>query len=361
MPQILSPKLRSKYIAMSDVLERTVQKCGEDKNIIGAAVFGSFVTGGITEESDLDLLIIRSDDAKFKKAEREIQGIRLESNVWSRSVFEKSFTVEGTNLGQDGFVFEVMRTCRILHDSFGLLARLKEYAVTHTIPEGCITPVLKKAHERLDRARNLLNERQLEAAELEARMASEDIVSISLVRQNITKIIVPKLYLPQLRSHLPKLYEFFRGLHRLEVISREDVEDAINMITEWRERCLSEIKLRGREDWFNEETMQGGATRGAATELRNAIDCLRAGDLEAALMQARYSAILLTSPVVLLNFNTRGRPSERLLKLVSAGDTYMDSLRRVMKFRNDGNELSRLIHEAKEMVCYPTQAHEGNQ
>lgn len=75
----------------------------------------------------------------------------------------------------------------------------------------------------------------------------------------------------------------------------------------------------------------------AQTELSNAQDCLENGDLEAATLQIRYSALFLMSFILRLHQGTPSNaPSRRLAELLQSRHPYGDVVKFVMNF--SGNE-----------------------
>jgi len=331
---------------MSVLLEDFVQRESQNESVVGILVFGSFVKGGVRATSDLDLLVMREDIEEYSRTRQTEKGILLEIHRWPLKIFAKPFSGESGNPFTDAFCFDVMRRGRILYDLKGALRQFKRYAQTHKFPSSHVKSFVDKAHESLRLAKILLEKKELEGAELELRKASEELARAILLETDVLEIIPPKCYLPHLRKTL-SFYSTFREVHNLENLSKDEIEAAIQNISEWRERMVEEIRRAGKEDWVK----LGGAIHGAQSELSNAQDCLMNGDLEAAVLQVRYSAMLVASPIVrLLQGTSANTPSMRYMRILQSKHPYGYALKSVMNFSNDKRRMKEQIEILEDTI-----------
>ena len=226
-----------------------------------------------------------------------------------------------------------------------LLRGIKQYSQTHRLPYSYITALERIAMKRLKRAAHLLGEGEIEGTEFEIRLASEDIVRAFLLEKNIPEINPPKIYLPQLRTNLPSIHSLFAKIHNLEEIRRIDVELAILKCSKWIKEIDSSItKIRFKEIMQN-----------ARKELENATDCLSSGDLEAGIMQARYSAII-SMPLVdssmdeIRNDIMKYPLSHQYTKLAEIENTYTKMLRDVMNLFSNKKMLKDHIKVLRNII-----------
>jgi len=321
---------------MSHLLEDFVQQEGQKEGVVGILVFGSFVRGDVRETSDLDILVLREDAEEYSRMRRREDGVLLEIHVWPLKLFCGPFLGKMGDPFSDAFSLGVMRVGRILYDPRGILQKFKDQAKTHRFPLSHIRSIAERAHRGLRLAEELLTRRELEGAELEIRRAAEDLARAVLLERDVLEIIPPKSYLPHLREEAPEFYSAFRTIHNLKNIRRETIAATLQLISEWRERTVEAILREGKKDWLR----LGTAIRGAQTELSNARDCLESGDLEAAVLQARYSAVLVASPIFRL---LRGKPadtrSDLYVELRQTGHPYVEVIRFVMEFSCDERRL----------------------
>jgi len=196
-------------------------------------------------------------------------------------------------------------------------------------------------------AQSHLEKRRLEGAELEVRRAAEELARALLLERDVLEIIPPKIYLPHLRKEVPRFYSIFCQVHNLRSVQRKNVEAAIQDISIWQERIVEEIRKTGEEDLLK----QGEAIYGAQTELTNAQDCLENGDLEAAMLQARYSAIFVMSSVLRLLKGKSGKIlSFRYIELLQSGHPYGNVVKSVMDFLPDKRRLDEQIKMLRNII-----------
>jgi len=327
---------------MSELVMDFVQKESQVEGVVGIVVFGSFVKAEVRETSDIDLLVLMEDAEAYSRTRQRANGILLEVYRWSLDFFGKPFQSEPVNAFQDAFCFAVMRSGRILYDPKGILHEFKRYAQTHKLSYSHLESLLERAEKSLDLAQNHLEKRKLEGAGIEIRRAAEELARALLLEMDILEIIPPKIYLPHIRKEIPTFYRTFCEIHNVEMIQREKVEAVIQHISRWRERIVKEIHRIGKEDWLE----QGGAIHGAQTELTNAQDCLENEDLEAAILQARYSAMLLMSPTLSILQGSRksaNPPSTRYYELLQSRHPYRHIVTSVMNFSRDRRRLEGYI------------------
>ncbi|MFB0504553.1 MAG: nucleotidyltransferase domain-containing protein [Candidatus Bathyarchaeia archaeon] len=332
---------------MSEIVEDFVQQVSQAEAVVGIVVFGSFVNGKVRETSDLDLLVLGEDIEEYSRTRRREKGILLEIYRWPLEFFGKPFLDESTNVFQDAFCFAVMRKGRIVYDPKGILDQFKRHAQTHRLPYSHLRSLVERADSSLRLARSHLEKRRLEGAELEVRRAAEELGRALLLERDFLEIIPPKIYLPHLRKEVPGFYSIFCEVHNLRSIQRKDVEAAIQQVSTWQGRIVEEIRKTGKEDLLK----QGEAIYGAQTELTNAQDCLENGDLEAAMLQARYSAIFVMSSVLRL---LKGRSGKILIfcymELLRSRHPYGEVLKSVMDFLPDRRRLREHIEILRNII-----------
>ena len=325
---------------MSDLVEDFVRQESQNKEVVGILVFGSFAKGKVRETSDLDLLVVGKDTEGHSRTRQTRKGIPLEIHRWPLKVFGKPFSGDLGNVLSDAFIFEVMRHGKIVYDPKGILQRFKTHAQTHRLPRSHMKSLLEQACKSLQFARNLLEKKELEGAELETRKAAEEIAKVVLLEKDVTEIVPPKNYVPNLRNIAPDFYGVFREVHNLGFIRRNEVESAVQQISNWREKIAEEARSKGKADWLK----WGKPLHGAKTELFNAQDCIESRDLDAAMLQARYSAMLITSPILrLLQGTSPNAPSMRYIELVQNKHPYRNIINSVMNFSHNEQRIKKHI------------------
>ena len=332
---------------MSELVRDFVKEESQSEEVIGIVAFGSFARGIVQESSDVDLLVLREDVERYSRMRQNVKGVLLEIHRWPAKMFSTPFTGGQSNVFQDAFCLAVMRDGRIIYDPKGILRRYKRHAQTHRLLRTRISSLASKAQSSLILAQNLLEKGKVDGAEIEIRRAAEELARVLLLESDVLEIVSPKYYLPHLRNESPDFYRTFREVHNLEKIHRDEAEAAIQRVSKWLGMIVDEFRRMGKEKWLK----QGGAVRGGQSELSNARDCLENGDLEGAILQARYSAILLVSPVLRL---TEGRsadaPSKRYIKLIQKRHPYGDVVKYVMNFSRDKRRVEEHIKTLRKIA-----------
>ena len=332
---------------MSEIVRDFVEQESQAEAVVGIVVFGSFVKGKVRETSDLDLLVLREDVEGYSRTRQREKGILLEIDNWSLEFFSRPFLDQKVNVFQHAFCLAVMRNGTALYDPKGILCRFKKYAQTHRLPYSHLRWLVERAEKSLYLAENHLEKKRLEGAELEIRRAAEELARALLLERDVLEIIPPKIYLPHLRKEVPRFYRIFREVHNLKSVHSRDVEAAIQQVSIWQERIVEEIRRTGEEDLLK----QGGAIYGAQTELTNAQDCLENGDLEAAMLQTRYSAIFVMSSVLRLLKGRSGKIlSFRYLELLRSRHPYGNVVKSVMDFLPDKRRLGERIEILRNII-----------
>lgn len=330
---------------MSNLVENFVLRESQVEGIVGILVFGSFVKGKVRMKSDLDFLVLMEESEENLRIKKRENGFLLEIYRWPISLFYKTILGERGDVFSNAFLFEVMRTGRILYDPKRILQKIKRYAQTHKLSYSHMKSLIKKANKSLHLAENLLICRQLEGAEIEIRKSSEGIARVMLLEKDILEINPPKIYLPHLRNKEPEFYIIFSEVHNLKKLNRNKIEVAIQIISGWCERVVKDAPL------ISEKYGLKGLIINAQTELSNAQDCLEKGDLEVATLQVRYSAFFLMSFMLRLHQDEFSEfPGRRSAELLHSKHPYGEVVRFVMNFSRNKNILNKHVGILKEII-----------
>jgi len=336
--------LPTAFERMSRLLEDFVQLESQDRRVAGILFFGSFVKGKVRATSDLDLLVLHRDIDEYSRTRQIKNGTYFEVHRWPLATFARPFSGRSGGAFQDAFCFEVMRNGRILYDPEGVLQRFRIYAQTHRLPLSHAEWFVQRAQRNLRLADSLLKAAELEGAELELRKAAEELARAVLLENDVLELIPPKNLVPSLRDKASGFYGTFRAVHNIEKIDVEDVEVAIHEVSHWVDRTAEEIRCQGRQDLLK----LGSTVHGSRTELLNARDCLENGDIEAAVLEVRYSAMLLASFIVTMiqgsGSGSQSRTqSDRYVLLARSSHPFAETLKAIMNFSRDKTKLRKHI------------------
>lgn len=122
------------------------------------------------------------------------------------------------------------------------------------------------------------------------------------------------------------------------MFNQSKIEIALKIISDWCDRSVKEVHRKNDIIWLE------GFIINARNELSNALDCLQNGDLEAATLQLRYSALFLMFFILHANIKTiTNAPSKRLIHLLQSKHPFGPVMQFVMDFTGEEKRLKKYL------------------
>ncbi len=243
------------------------------EDVAGVVLFGSFAKGKVDELSDLDIALIVKG-GKLGLEEKFIDGIRVE--IWRYDIkhFLHTFEDEEYRRRSDSWFISslwirLLREGLILEDPYGLLSGWKRKALEWRWRKEEITPLIMKAESCLDVAIKAYSRGRLFEGVVALRDCCYNLANAQIMACNRIPSVRPKDIYREV-EHLG-FKKFFDSIQGLEGLERSRIEHMLSNLEKLLERVWKE-------------------SRGARTEYENAVKSLARGELEVALLNARYSA-----------------------------------------------------------------------
>ncbi|MGQ9515226.1 MAG: nucleotidyltransferase domain-containing protein [Thermoproteota archaeon] len=257
------------------------------KKIVGIFLFGSSVSGGSDEESDVDIGLVYEDHRiREGREERIIDGIRVDICHYPLQRLSKIFDGEDSRGDRDTWFnsslwLGLMRGCYIVEDPLGLLQRWKEAALMWSWREDEIEPLKRIYLKNLTAANLFIGERKVLESLIFLREALIAAVYVRLMKRNLIPYWDPRF--------------LYRSL-----ISTREVSDLANLYTRLNDLDFIDAKLLRsllkRLRFYIEE--EGKKHSGVTTHFHNALDGYWRRQYAIGLLSARLSAFLLALRII---------------------------------------------------------------
>ena len=276
-------------------LEDTVSEWKQHKNVKGIFVYGSYVKGTITANSDLDIGIIwDGEDAPVRLMSTHKEVI---IDMVFMTIAEVEAVLEGTS--KDVFkISEVVnrfRSSKILHDTKNMLKNWQNSVRHYVWSDEVINIVKGLALEELSRAEKSLKEEDYESAIYEARDGLLQLGRVIVMTNNIFTLHRPAEVLTEIRMLDPMTYKLFLRTFKLKEMNEPKLLKILEEIKEWldkTERRLGEVTSDAQLIKSTELLAQ------AQREQNGAVVLTYSGDNELAVMEMRQAACTLGRTLV---------------------------------------------------------------
>lgn len=279
-------------------LKDTVSEWKQNKNVKGIFVYGSYVKGTITANSDLDIGIIwEGDDAPVRL-------MSTHKEVIIDMVFMTTKEVEAVLEGTSKDVFKIsevvnrLRSSKILHDTKHLLKDWQNSVQHYIWSDDVINKVKGLALEELSRAEKFLEDEDYVSAIYEARDGLLQLGRIIVMTNNIFTLHKPAEVLTEIRMLDPMTYKLFLRTFKLKGMNEPKLIKILDEIKEWLDKTEKHLEEITSDTQFIESTE---LLAQAQREQNGAVVLTYAGDYELAVMEMRKAACTLGRALVAIN------------------------------------------------------------
>ncbi|MGY5873352.1 MAG: nucleotidyltransferase domain-containing protein [Candidatus Thorarchaeota archaeon] len=282
-------------------LQDTVKEWKQNPNVKGIFVYGSFVQGTITANSDLDIGIIWDGD------EAPVRLMSTHKEVVIDMVFMTINDVEMVLAGDSKDVFKIsevvnrLRTSRVLHDTDKVLQDWQKSVQQYVWSDEVINDVKKLALEELTRAKKFLDDEDYESAIYEARDGLLYLGRVIVMTNNIFTMHKPAEVLTEIRMLDPITYKLFLRTFKLKGMDEAKLLKILEEIKEWLEK--TEISL-GEATSDSQALKATGLLAQAQREHHGAQGLTYANDYELAVLEMRQATCTLGRTMVALKGQT---------------------------------------------------------
>jgi len=237
------PDIRKRF---TDALKDTVNEWKPHKNVKGIFVYGSYVRGTATANSDLDICIVWDADeapVRLMSTHKEVLVDMVFMTVKEvESVFEE-ITKDVTKISE---VINRLKNSLVMHDKDGLVNDWQKKAANYVWSEESISQVKKLAMEYLERAKRFAEEDEAPSAIFEMREGIFNLGRVILMVNNNFLILKPAEVLTEVRLLDPMTYSLFLRAFKLKGMDEPKLLAVLNDLRQWlgiAESRVGDVKL----------------------------------------------------------------------------------------------------------------------
>lgn len=283
----------------NEVIDDTVKEWKCHSNVKGIFVYGSYVRGTITANSDLDICII------WEGTEAPVRLMSTHKEVVVDMAFMTTSEIESVLDGSTRDIMNIsevvnrLRTSKVLYDTKSIVEEWRTSAQKYVWSDSVISDVKKVALEFLARAEKYLEDGDVKSAIYEAREGLFHLGRIIVMTNNIFTMLKPAEVLTEVRMLDPMTYQLFIRTFKLKGMDEPKLLSILKEIHEWldkTEKLLEDISVD------NIAVKVTGLLAQAQREYRGSLSLTYGGDYELAVLEMRQAACTLGKVMV----NIRG-------------------------------------------------------
>ncbi|TFG31628.1 nucleotidyltransferase domain-containing protein [Candidatus Thorarchaeota archaeon] len=284
-----------------EVLDDTVREWKDYSNVKGVFVYGSYVRGTITANSDLDICFI------WDGTEAPVRLMSTHKEVLVDMVFMTVSEIESVLDGSTKEVLKIsevvnrLRTAKVLRDTDNMLETWIRTAKQYVWPDSVISEVKRRALECFSQAKKYVDEGDNESAIYDAREGLFQLGRVTVMTNNIFSMLKPAEVLTEVRMLDPITYQLFLRTYKLKGMDEPKLLSILREINEWL------VKAETLLEQFETETLAIKVTSllaQAQREYHGALGLTYGGDYELAVLEMRQAACTLGRTMVILRSGT---------------------------------------------------------
>ncbi len=276
-------------------LKDTVSEWKQNKNVKGIFVYGSYVKGTITANSDLDIGIIwDGNDAPVRLMSSHKEVI---IDMVFMTVKEVEAVLDGTlkDVFKISEVVNRFRSSKILHDTKNMLKNWQDSVMHYVWSDEVINKVKGLALEELERAERFLEKEDYESAIYEARDGLLQLGRVIVITNNIFTLHRPAEVLSEIRMLDPMTYKLFLRTFKLKGMNEPKLLKILEEIKEWLDKTERRLEEVPSDTQLMESTE---LLAQAQREQNGALGLTYSGDYELAVMEMRQATCTLGRALV---------------------------------------------------------------
>ncbi|MGY5860341.1 MAG: nucleotidyltransferase domain-containing protein [Candidatus Thorarchaeota archaeon] len=282
-------------------LKDTVKEWKQNANVKGIFVYGSYVQGTITANSDLDIGIIwEGDDAPVRL-------MSTHKEVVIDMVFMTINEIEAVLDGTSKDVYKIsevvnrFRTSKILHDTKKMLENWQTSVMQYMWSDEVINNVKNLALDELSRGEKFVEEEDFESAIYEVRDGLLHVGRTIVMTNNIFTLHKPAEVLTEIRMLDPMIYKLFLRTFKLKGMNEPKLLKILEEIKEWLEKTEEQLKEIISDSQLLEAT---GLLAQAQREHHGAQGLTYSGEYELAVLEMHQSTCTLGRAMVAIKGET---------------------------------------------------------
>ena len=281
----------------TDALKDTVNEWKNHKNVKGIFVYGSYVKGTATANSDLDICIVWGADeapVRLMSTHKEVLVDMVFMTVKEvESVFE-GVTKDVTTISE---VINRLRNSLVMHDTKGMVSAWQKKTVNYIWSEESISQIKNEAMEYLERAKRFAEEDDGPSAIFEMRQGICNLGRMILMVNNNFLILKPAEVLTEVRMLDPMTYSLFLRAFKLKGMDEPKLLAVLNDLRQWLDAAEERISSVTVDE---QALLATGLLSQAQREYHGSLGLTYNGDYELAVLEMRQAACSLGRTLITL-------------------------------------------------------------
>ena len=280
-----------------EVVNDTVKEWKDHSNVVGIFVYGSYVRGTLTANSDLDIAIIWRDDETPVRLLSTHKEVRVDMVFMTVSEIEAVLDGTTTDVLKISEVINRLRTSKVLHDKGKILEDWRARSQRYTWSDAVIDDAKKKAFELLSRANEYVVKGDGASAIYTVREGLFYLGRVIVMRSNIFTMLKPAEILTEIRMLDPITYQLFLRTFKLKGLDEPKLLSILREIKKWMDKAEQLLEESTIESIAMKTT---GLLAQAQREYHGALNLTYGGDYELAVLEMRQATCTLGRAIAIL-------------------------------------------------------------
>ena len=280
-------------------LQDTVKEFEINENVKGIYVYGSYVHGNLTPNSDLDLCVVWEAAEAPVRLLAEHKAVRVDMMFVTPATLEDVLTHNIDDAFKIAQVVGMLRKAEIVHDPNDLLNEWVERCQEFTWPEAAISKLKERALLSLSGAAREADKDDTVSAVHEIRNGLFDLGRVIIMRNNMFNINRPSEVLTEIRLLDPITYQLFLRTFKLKGYDEDDLLSIMSELASWIKEAVEKYES------ITADTSSGELLADAQRQYHAAMRCVINGDFELAVFELRQAVDYLGAVLLALE----GRPN----------------------------------------------------
>lgn len=280
-----------------EALDDTVKEWKDHSNVKGIFVYGSYVRGTITANSDLDICIIWGGEEAPVRLMSTHKEVLVDMAFMTISEIESVLDGTTSDILKISEVVNRLRTSKVLHDSKKMLDSWRKSAQQYVWSSSVINNAKTIALEFLSRARRFIDEGDHESSIYEVREGLFHLGRIAVMMNNIFTILRPAEVLTEVRMLDPIIYQLFLRTYKLKGMDEPKLLSILKEINIWMVQAEKLLEETANENIAIKVT---GLLSQAQREYHGSLGLTYGGDYELAVLEMRQAICTLGRGIVIL-------------------------------------------------------------
>jgi predicted nucleotidyltransferase len=281
----------------TDALKDTVNEWKKHDNVKGIFVYGSYVRGTATANSDLDICIVWDADEAPVRLMSTHKEVLVDMVFMTVKEVEDVFGGVTKDVTKISEVINRLRNSLVMHDTKGMVSGWQKKTADYVWSEESISQVKTTLMELLSRSRKFVDEDEGPSAIFEMREAVFNLGRVILMVNNNFLILKPAEVLTEVRMLDPIAYSLFLRAFKLKGMDEPKLLTVLKDLREWLDIAESRISSVVVDE---QAILATGFLSQAQREYHGSLGLTYNGDYELAVLEMRQAACSLGRTLITL-------------------------------------------------------------